>query len=361
MGGVNGAAGSRLPDPLFWRGKRVLLTGHTGFKGAWASLWLKRLGADVHGLALAPTQPRSLYGLACVPDDLSADLRIDIRDRAAVAKAVEDAAPEIVLHLAAEALVRRAARQPVETYDVNVMGTAHLLEALRTCKTVKTVLIVTSDKVYRNLDDGRAFGEDDPLGGHDPYSASKAAQDILARSYAETYLSTQGVALATARGGNVIGGGDFSEDRIIPDIWRALEQGAAPALRSPNATRPWQHALDCLSGYFLFTEDLHAGVLQEETLNFGPAPDAPVSVAELTQSFLSHFDSGSDWTHDAADGPKEMALLSIDAEKARSVLNWGDRLQGRAAIKMTAAWYGALFSGEDMGAVTRRQLETYAS
>ncbi|MEM9044271.1 MAG: CDP-glucose 4,6-dehydratase, partial [Pseudomonadota bacterium] len=255
---------SRLPDPAFWAGKRVLLTGQTGFKGSWAALWLSQMGAKVTGFALAPDSKPNHFELARIADRIK-HIEGNLHDRDSVDAAVADARPDIVLHMAAQAIVGRAIRDPVETYATNVIGTGHLLSALREHAPEAACLVCTSDKVYRNDDNGRAFVESDPLGGKDPYSASKAACELMVSSWRATY---SGGALATARAGNVIGGGDFSEARIIPDIVRAVAMEEAVVLRHPEATRPWQHVLDCLCGYLLHIEAI-AGGADLTSLNIG--------------------------------------------------------------------------------------------
>ncbi|MEM0944639.1 MAG: CDP-glucose 4,6-dehydratase, partial [Pseudomonadota bacterium] len=263
-------------SPAFWRGRRVLLTGHTGFKGAWAGAWLGRMGAEVTGFALAPQTQPALFEMLDFP---GRSIIGDLRDPAAISQAVADADPEIVIHMAAQPLVRQSYADPVETYGTNVMGTVHLLEALKPAPAGR-ILVVTSDKVYENDETGRAFAEGDRLGGHDPYAASKAATEIVVASYRRSFFAEAGVALATARGGNVIGGGDFSADRLVPDIARALAAGRPVELRNPQATRPWQHVLDCLSGYLTYLEALPDA---PAALNFGPAdPADALSVAEVT-------------------------------------------------------------------------------
>jgi len=271
---------ARLPDPKFWAGQRVLLTGHTGFKGSWASLWLEQLGADVQGLALAPVHSPDLYGQLGAIDRHHARL-LDIADAVAVRAAVTEARPGLVLHMAAQPLVRASYADPARTFATNVQGTVNLLDALADTASAKAILIITTDKVYRNNGEGRRFVESDPLGGHDPYSASKAAAELATSAYAHSRLA--GVPLATARGGNVIGGGDWSPDRLVPDVWRALHAAQPLQLRYPKATRPWQHVLDCLSGYFCFLEDL-ARAAPPRALNFGPAADdPPLTVADMAE------------------------------------------------------------------------------
>jgi CDP-glucose 4,6-dehydratase len=347
-----------LPARDFWRGRRVLLTGHTGFKGSWAALWLARLGAKTTGFALAPDTRPALFDLAHVAQDL--DSRIgDLRAPGAVRAAVAAADPEIVLHFAAQPLVRRAIAEPIETLAVNAMGTAHLLEALRGAERVQRILIVTSDKVYLNRERGEAFCEDDPLGGEDPYSASKAATEMIARAYGRTYFAPRGVALATARGGNVIGGGDTAEDRIVPDIVRAWALGKRPVLRMPEATRPWQHALDCLAGYFLYVESLDRAI--PRALNFGPDPADPVTVAELTRAMLEALGAPPEFDTGALAGSVEMRNLSIDSRRAQRELGWRNRLSSAAAVRWTADWHRRVRLGEDARAVTLAQIEAYGA
>ncbi len=333
------------PNPSFWAGKRVLLTGQTGFKGAWAALWLTRMGANVTGIGLAP-EGRSLYELAGVDEQI--DSRIaDIRDAAAMNQIVADATPDLVLHMAAQALVRRSIREPDITWQTNVIGTGRLLDAIRENAPQATTLVVTSDKVYANDNSGRAFCEDDPLGGKDPYSASKAGCELLVASHRTSYFAPAGQVLATVRGGNVIGGGDFSEDRLIPDLVRATEAGTAIALRHPDATRPWQHVLDCLSGYLVYLQALS---MQNEAeglptaMNIGPDPSAATTVAEAIDTLLPQF-RGNPWLHDPVPGSIEALALQLDPGLASRTLGWRPSLQGQAALDWTAEWYGAWRSG----------------
>jgi CDP-glucose 4,6-dehydratase len=347
-----------LPSCEFWRGRRVLLTGHTGFKGGWTALWLKRLGARVTGFSLAPDSDPALFDLADIGRDLASRLG-DLRDPQAVRDAVAAADPEIVVHLAAQPLVRRAINDPVETIAVNALGLAHLLDALRGRSALKRILVVTSDKVYDNRERGHTFAEDDALGGKDPYSASKAAAEMIASAYAATYFAPHGVALKTARGGNVIGGGDYSQDRIVPDIVRAWAAGARPCLRMPEATRPWQHALDCIAGYLIYVEQMDRDA--PRALNFGPDPADPVSVAELTRAMLTAL--GAKPEFDIAPDPHsiEMRSLAVDAARARSALGWRNRLASAAAIGWTADWHRRVRLGENPRAVTLDQIDAYCA
>jgi CDP-glucose 4,6-dehydratase len=335
----------------------VLLTGHTGFKGTWAALWLMRSGARVTGLSLPPQGQPSFFELAKAQDGLD-HRAADLRDRDAVAAIVAEARPEIVLHMAAQAIVRRAAREPIETIATNVLGTAHLLDALRTSAALRAILVVTSDKVYENAESGRSFVESDPLGGGEPYSASKAAQEFVTRAFAETGFERQGIAVATARGGNVIGGGDFGEDRLVPDIARAVADGQAPLIRNPDSTRPWQHVLDCLAGYFAYVEALAGGKDVPRALNFGPS-GVGLPVRAVAEAMLTALGADAEWRKDTTVGPREARRLAIDSAAARHALGWDERLTGRDSVEWTAAWYDAWRRGEDMRVFTLAQIEAY--
>jgi CDP-glucose 4,6-dehydratase len=347
-----------LVESSFWAGRRVLLSGHTGFKGSWLSLWLKRAGAQVYGFSLPPDTQPALFELARIDDGICSIFG-DLRDRDAVQAAVREARPQIVLHLAAQALVGRSLADPVGTMITNVMGTVHLLEALRESEGLLAVLVVTSDKVYANDETGRPFKEDDRLGGRDPYSASKAAAELAAKAYAQSFFADAGVRIATARGGNVIGGGDYSQDRIVPDIVRAAEKGERPVLRMPSATRPWQHVLDCLSGYLMFAEALAKGEPTPRALNFGPDPSAPVSVATLAEKMLCALGQEPDFDHRSTPSLVEMCALTVDASLARASLGWRNRLCAEAAIEWTGEWYRAIRAGKDPREVTLAQINKF--
>jgi len=346
--------------PSFWSGKRVLLTGHTGFKGTWMALWLAQMGAEVSGFGLAPETEPSLFDLLSPWPGIRSTIG-DVRDGAAVKRAVADSDPEIVIHMAAQALVRRSYREPLDTLSSNILGTANVMEALRDAAHLKVALIVTSDKVYQNTDDGEAFAEDAPLGGDDPYSASKACQEIVTKSWAKSYFAERDVVIATARAGNVIGGGDFSEDRLIPDIYRALAGGEKLTLRSPDATRPWQHVLDLNAGYLMYIERLmDQPDMTPLSMNFGPPPGPSATVGAITDKMMAAL--GHDMDPDVEPSKlKEKTLLSVDATLAREVLGWSARLDVDDAVRITADWYGAFLNGADARELTVRQLKEYGA
>lgn len=328
-------------DRAAWQGRAVFLTGHTGFKGGWLSLGLAWLGAKVTGFALAPATDPSLFTAAQITRDLTTSLDGDIRDAGALSAALNAAQPEIVYHLAAQPLVRASYRDPAETWSTNVMGTVHLLEAVRQCPSVKAVIVVTTDKCYENREWHWGYREIDPLGGHDPYSASKAGAELVAASYRRSFLDKQGVLLATARAGNVIGGGDWSEDRLIPDAARAVQKGEALLIRNPAATRPWQHVLESLHGYLLLGQALLAGKREAaEAFNFGPEAMDNRSVTAVLEGLRTEWQELS-WTIDPAyaEAPHEAQALYLDSAKARAVLGWQPRWRLETALTETAHWY----------------------
>jgi CDP-glucose 4,6-dehydratase len=348
----------RRPSPAFWAGKRVLLTGHTGFKGSWAALWLHRMGAEVTGLALAPDQTPALHDLAGVEGCVRAH-RVDLRDAAAVSRTLNGEAFDLVLHMAAQPIVRASVEDPVGTFATNVMGVVHLLQALRNQEALRAVLVVTSDKVYANAETGRAFEEADALGGKDPYSASKAAAEIVTASYAKSYFDRQGVPVATARGGNVIGGGDFSRDRLVPDIARAARAQEPVVLRHPGSTRPWQHVLDCVAGYLVYLEALAADPALPRALNFGPRPGGPeVTVGDLASRAVVALGAPA-WRHEADPNSLEARSLGIDAGLARQVLGFESRLDAPAAVDWSMDWYRRQADGADARALVLDDIARY--
>ncbi|MFB2549726.1 CDP-glucose 4,6-dehydratase [Ensifer soli] len=320
----------------FWKGKRVLVTGHTGFKGSWLTLWLREMGAEVSGLSLPPLSNPALHHLLGNAADEGI---VDICDRHAVNHQVLRAKPEIVFHLAAQALVRASYRDPLGTYDVNVMGTANLLDALRVVPDLRAVVVVTTDKVYHNPESGLAFIESDPLGGHDPYSASKAAAEIVAASYRASFFATRRVGIATARAGNVIGGGDWAEDRLIPDAVRAWQRGETLQVRRPKAIRPWQHVLEPLGGYLGLAQRLWHAPDAADSYNFGPDHGEAASVGAVLRQAQRHYGGGEMVLGDGSEGPHEAGYLVLDSGKARAELGYRPRWGLSETVMRTMRWY----------------------
>jgi len=352
------AVSGRRPDPRFWAGKRVLLTGHTGFKGSWSALWLGRMGAEVTGLALAPDQTPDLYSLAGVGTDLVSHI-VDLRDRAAVAAVVGGERFDLVLHMAAQPIVRASVEDPVGTFATNVMGTVHLLDALRGQAALKAVLAITTDKVYANAETGRAFVESDPLGGKDPYSGSKAASEIAVASYARSFFDKTATPVATGRGGNVIGGGDYSRDRLVADIVRSARAREQLVLRHPESTRPWQHVLDCVAGYLVYLEALATDPAVPRAMNFGPRPGgAVISVGDLATAALQAL-GAQPWRHQPDPSSIEARALAIDTSLARERLGFASRLDGPEAVRWTIDWHRAEAAGADLRQTTLDQIAAY--
>ena len=336
----------------------MLLTGHTGFKGSWAAIWLSGMGARVTGLALPPDQTPALHDLAGV-GGIVEPLIVDLRDQAAVEAALAAHSFDLVLHMAAQPIVRTAIEYPIGTFASNILGTAHLLQALRAQTTLKAILVVTSDKVYANAETGRAFVETDALGGKDPYSASKAAAEIVTQSFARSYFDALGVPVATARGGNVIGGGDYSRDRLVADIVRAGQSQGQAVLRHPDSTRPWQHVLDCVAGYLTYLERLTTDSATPRAMNFGPRPGGPeVTVGELATRAVAAL-GAQPWRHETDPNSIEAKTLGIDATLAKQVLGFESRLDAPAAVDWTMDWYRDYAQGRDALLLCHEQIARY--
>jgi CDP-glucose 4,6-dehydratase len=348
----------------FYRGKRILLTGHTGFKGSWLAEWLIALGAEVHGYALSPQPHERLFDQLDLSSRLASDTRGDLADRAALERTLEQADPHVVFHLAAQPLVRLSYEIPLETFAINVMGTASVLEAIRLRGRPCTVVCITTDKCYENREWLHAYREEDAMGGHDPYSASKGAAELVISSYRRSFFATgETVKLASARAGNVIGGGDWANDRIVPDCIRALRAGNPIAVRNKIATRPWQHVLEPLSGYLSLAASLAsvpASAPLDSAFNFGPALPSNRTVAELVQELIRH--CGGTWI-DASDpnALHEATKLNLATDKAFHLLQWQPVWSFEETVSMTANWYLKEAAGEAAGELTRQQIDAYQS
>ncbi len=346
-----------------WDSRRVFLTGHTGFKGGWLALWLAKLGAKVSGYALAPSTEPNIFTLAGVDKAVVASTIADLADRDALAMAMEACDPEVIFHLAAQPLVRDSYADPVGTYVTNVLGTAHVLDVARRLKNLRAVVIITTDKCYENNEWVWGYRENDRLGGHDPYSNSKACAELITDSFRKSFFKVRhGAALvASARAGNVIGGGDWSRDRLVPDILRGCFSAKAEiVLRNPKATRPWQHVLEPLSGYLLLAEKLLVGVPGlDEGWNFGPPTEDVRPVIDVANAVVGQIGVGRILIDQYPNAPHEANLLQLDCSKARSKLGWRPKFDFQTAISFTAAWYAAWHRGEDMKAFTRAQITDY--
>lgn len=346
----------------FWRGKRVLITGHTGFKGSWLSLWLQKLGATVAGYALPADSPQSLFDLADVGERMES-VYGDICNRESLQDLFETFRPDIVFHLAAQSLVRKSYLEPVETYQVNVIGTVHLFEAVRSNPSCRVVVNVTSDKCYENREWALGYRESDPMGGYDPYSSSKGCSELVTAAYRRSFFEKQDgdrVALASARAGNVIGGGDFSKDRIVPDFMTAIRTGRPLYIRNPDAVRPWQHVLEPLSGYLLLAEKLWEDPAEHaQGWNFGPAPDDIKPVRWIVERLSHYFPGRVSWQLDTAPKPHEAHLLMLDSTKARTLLGWKPRWTLVHALQAVAEWHTAHERGEPLREVVMQQLAAY--
>jgi len=347
-----------------WQGRRVFLTGHTGFKGSWLALWLAHLGANIRGYSLDPQTTPNMFCVASVGSVLE-DVRGDIRDREKLEAAFTGFAPEVVFHLAAQPLVRRSYADPIGTYSTNVMGTAHLLEAVRKTPGVRVVICITTDKCYQNREWIWPYRETDALGGHDPYSGSKACTEMVVAAYRDSYfpesrLADHRVVIATARAGNVIGGGDWSEDRLIPDLIRGFQAGEPVRIRRPKSVRPWQHVLEPLHGYIQLAERAWEGKRDAASaFNFGPDADDAWPVEKIAAKFAGMWKTGASWVNDATSSLHEAQYLKLDSSKARDVLGWRPRLDIETALEWTLDWYRQSQEGADMAPETLAQIEAY--
>ena len=345
-------------NPSFWIGKRVLITGHTGFKGGWLAIWLQRLGANVTGIALPPNTTPSLFQLAHVAQGIQSHM-CDIRDEAALAALLIAAQPEVVFHLAAQPLVRAGYREPLSTFATNIMGTAHLLDALHGQAYARVAVMVTTDKVYRNQEHHLPYREDDTLGGYDPYSASKAASEIVIASYRDAYLKEQGMAIASARAGNVIGGGDWTEDRLIPDAVRAWSTGQPLVIRNPQATRPWQHVIEPLAGYLTLAQKLWQQPELAGAYNFGPHTHEAGTVETVANLACAAYGDGSVKQENSIANPHEAGWLALEVAKARIVLGINPKWRLAESVQRTMAWYKAQQQGVDARTLCEVEIAAY--
>ncbi len=350
-------------NPDFWRSKKVFLTGHTGFKGSWMSLWLQNLDAEVIGYSLVPPTQPNLYELADIEKGMES-IRGDILDLEHLRRAVREHRPEIVFHFAAQSLVRRSYDDPIGTYATNVLGTAHVLDAVRDLPSVRSIVVVTSDKCYENRGDQRAYRESDRLGGADPYSSSKAAAEIVTSAYRKSFFASAkdetAVGVASARAGNVIGGGDWGADRLIPDVMRAILDGRDLLIRHPQAVRPWQHVLEPVSGYLTLAEKLWQEPERfSESWNFGPNESETLSVSTLLECLRELWGPGLSWQFDDGAHPHEAHYLSLDCTKSKAELGWEPRWNLNSALEATVQWYKAYQAHQDVRLLAQEQIRSY--
>ena len=344
----------------FWFGKRILLTGHTGFKGGWLSLWLQQMGAKLRGVALEPPTEPAMFENANVSHGMEHYIT-DIRDRLGMREHITDFDPDIMIHMAAQPLVRLSYHQPVETFETNVMGTINVLEAAKSGKNLKAIVNVTTDKCYENQEWVWGYREEEPMGGHDPYSSSKGCVELLSAAYRKSFLAEAGIAMATARAGNVIGGGDWSLDRLVPDILRSIEKGELVQIRNPNSIRPWQHVLEPLSGYLVLAERLYGkeGQSFAEGWNFGPADEDARPVNWIVNQMCKIWSDDASWTKQEGDHPHEANFLKLDTSKARQRLGWAPHWKIETALERTIDWHRAWMEGQDMYTVSMKQITEY--
>lgn len=352
-------------SPGFWVGKRVFITGHTGFKGGWLSLWLASMGSKVSGYSLAPNTSPNFFEEAQIEGDLEKSFIGDIRDLERLQKEMADAEPEIVIHMAAQPLVRKSYTNPLETYAINIMGTVNVLESIRSLNCVRAVVIVTTDKCYENQERAAGYREDEPMGGYDPYSSSKACAELITGAYRQSYFSPEKfnkhrVAVASVRAGNVIGGGDWSQDRLIPDAIKAFEINKALMIRNPLATRPWQHVLEPLSGYLVLAQALYqGGATFDGAWNFGPRDEDARSVSEVINLLFEKWKPVSRWERDPTEQPHEAHFLRLDCSKARNQLHWSPKWNLEQAIEKIFQWYSAYYQKSNMHDFSLQQIADY--
>jgi len=350
-----------VTNPAFWSGKAVLITGHTGFKGSWLSMWLQQLGANVLGYSLAPPTEPNMFNVAQVAARMTS-LTGDVRDPDHLKQVITDYRPEIVIHMAAQSLVRHSYADPIETYSINVMGTVNVLEAVRHSDSVRVVVNVTSDKCYENKGWIWGYREEEPMGGHDPYSSSKGCSELVTSAYRRSYFSDnsderRNVGVATARCGNVVGGGDWAPDRLVPDVMLALAAGKSVSIRNPGAIRPWQHVLDSLSGYFLLAEKLwHDESGFSGGWNFGSDSNDAKTVSWVVDRMIMQWGEGRSWAIDTAENPHEAQFLKLDCTKSRALLGWSPKLRVTDALDWTTEWYKSFEQKKDMNEMTTEQI-----
>jgi len=349
-------------DPEFWKGKKVFLTGHTGFKGSWLLLWLASMGATVSGYALAPNTEPNLFNVLAIEPLIEKSYIADIRDLSSLQKAMLEAMPDVVIHMAAQPLVRYSYANPVETYATNVMGTVHVLESARNINALRATVIVTTDKCYENKEWVWGYRENEPMGGYDPYSNSKGCAELVTSAYRQSYFSDSKSMnkVATARAGNVIGGGDWSEDRLIPDAIKAFQENKPLLIRNPLATRPWQHVLEPLSGYLVLAQALfEEGSAFASGWNFGPRDEGNRSVQEVVDLLISSWGDSASWEIEGLEQPHEANLLKLDCSKARVQLGWAPKLDLESAIQKIVEWQKAFQEKENMQEVSLAQINLY--
>jgi len=349
-------------NPDFWRDKRVFLTGHTGFKGSWLAIWLQEMGSTVKGYSLSPTTSPNLFQEAHVGSSMESEIG-DIRDLKLITDSMVDFDPDIVIHMAAQPLVRLSYKEPIETYSTNVMGTLNMLEAARKCKTIKAIVAVTTDKCYENKELNRGYREDEPMGGHDPYSSSKGCCELLISSYRRSFFNTSNAAaLASVRAGNVIGGGDWSNDRLIPDILKAFENSQEVIVRNPSSVRPWQHVLEPLSGYLVLAEQLYLnGKQYAEGWNFGPQDEDCKSVEYILDKIVDHWGEGSSWRLDDNSNPHEANFLKLDISKSARKLQWKPKWNLDFTLKSIVSWHKQWLSKKNIKNVCISDINQYNS